>query len=315
MLEIENLSVSYYDVPVVQSVSLSLRKGEIAGLVGESGCGKSTFLRAVMMLPDDAAHVTDGAIIFQGQDLTKASEESLRKLRGTEMSMVFQNSAEACNPVKTIGYQFREAMTSHGEKYPKKLCNQKAADLLRSLRLQNPERVLKSYPFELSGGMNQRVGLALAMINNPQLILADEPTSALDVTVQMQVIKQMRELREKYGTAMLVVTHSIGVVAQLCDKIGVMYAGRIIEWGTCAEVLNTPAHPYTKALIEAVPDMDGQMPKGIPGMPPDFTQQDPGCAYAPRCPYATDACRKVMPEKRTVSGTHWTLCHREEQET
>lgn len=310
LLEVTNLSVSYHQVPVVQNVSLSLAQGEIAGLVGESGCGKSTFLRTLMMLTDDAAHVTGGSILFEGQDLTQKSSEQLRKLRGAEISMIFQDSSLACDPVQTIGYHFWETMNSHGKKHSKKECYAKAAALLTQLRMTDPERILKSYPFELSGGMNQRVGIALAMINNPKFILADEPTSALDVTVQMQVLHELSQLRERYGTAMMVVTHSIGVVAQLCDTVGVMYGGRLVEWGPCQAVLEHPAHPYTKALIAAIPQGDGAEPVGIPGMPPDFTNPFPGCPYGPRCPYRTAACEAAMPEQSWVTENHWVCCIR-----
>lgn len=308
LLEIQDFSVSYFDTPIVQSVSLTLQEGEIAGLVGESGCGKSTFLRSVMRLTDSGAQITGGSILFCGNDVMDHTEEQLRQLRGAQISMVFQDSGQACNPVKKVGYQFREAMNSHGKKVSKAECYERAGILLKALRLHQPERVLNSYPFELSGGMNQRVGLALAMINNPKLLLADEPTSALDVTVQMQVIHALKELRDQYHTAMLVVTHSIGVVAQLCDTVGVMYAGRIVEWGSCEEVLSSPSHPYTEALIAAVPNTDGTAPKAIPGMPPDFAHPLPGCAFAPRCPYAEPECTQELPQPQSLSPSHWTLC-------
>jgi oligopeptide transport system ATP-binding protein len=308
LLQVNNLCVSYHDTAVVQNVGLHLKKGEIAGLVGESGCGKSTFLRTVMMLTDDAAHVTDGEILFEGADLVQMSDEELRCLRGSEISMVFQNAGQSCNPVQTIGYHFWEAMNSHGQKRSKKECHKEAAALLSQLRMADPERILKSYPFELSGGMNQRVGIALAMINHPKLILADEPTSALDVTVQMQVLSQLNDLRKTYDTAMLVVTHSIGVVAQLCDTIGVMYGGQMVEWGPCAAVLEAPAHPYTEALIEAIPTDDGSDPKGIPGMPPDFGSEIKGCPYAPRCPYAAPSCEADTVPQQSLSPNHWVRC-------
>ncbi|MCI9576146.1 MAG: ABC transporter ATP-binding protein [Clostridiales bacterium] len=308
MLEINELSVSYYDVETVKGVSLSLEAGQIAGLVGESGCGKSTFLRAVMMLLDEESRIDGGSIFFEGQDLTQMKEEQLRRLRGNEIAMVFQNAALAGNPMKRVRHQFYETVASHYGKVSKQECYAKGEELLRTLHFSDPKRVMKSYPFELSGGMNQRVALAVAMVNHPKLMLADEPTSALDVTVQAQVVKRMKELRDQFGTAMLVVTHNMGVVAQLCDLVGVMYGGRIVEWGMVQEVLEQPSHPYTRALIEAIPDMSGADPKGIPGVPPDFTKPLPGCDFAPRCPYASSACQERVPEKCTVSQTHWVLC-------
>ncbi|MDD5953471.1 MAG: ABC transporter ATP-binding protein [Oscillospiraceae bacterium] len=308
LLQVNKLCVSYGKIPVVQDVSLHLKAGEIAGLVGESGCGKSTLLRALMMLNGDTAHVTGGSILFLGQDLVQMNEEALRQLRGDQISMIFQDCGEACDPVKTIGYQFWETMNSHGKKYSKRECNAQASDLLRQLRMPEPERILKSYPFELSGGMNQRVGIALAMINHPKLLLADEPTSALDVTVQMQVLRQLHDLRNTYQTAMLIVTHSMGVAAQLCDLIGVMYAGHLVEWGPCGDVLAHPAHPYTKALIGAIPQGDGQDLVGIPGRTPDFSQEMIGCPYGPRCPYAAEDCHREMPAEQTRPNGHWVRC-------
>ncbi|RHO86093.1 ABC transporter ATP-binding protein [Ruminococcus sp. AF41-9] len=308
ILEVKNLTVGYGNTPVVQNASMTLHKGEIVGLVGESGCGKSTFLRTLMMLTDENAHIMSGTITFENKNLADMTEEQLRLIRGQDISMVFQNSAEACNPVQTIGYHFWETMNCHGEKHSKKECNKKVAELLKQLRLQKPERILKSYPFELSGGMNQRVGIALAMINNPKLILADEPTSALDVTVQMQVLREMYDLKKEFQTAIVLVTHSIGVVAGLCDTVGVMYGGHIVEWGSCEDLLSHPYHPYTKALIEAVPTESGKDPKGIPGMPPDFGTSMPGCPFAPRCARASSQCKKEMPKQIDITDKHRVWC-------
>lgn len=308
MLKIQELSVSYGETAIVKEISLSLQEGQIAGLVGESGCGKSTFLRAVMLLLDGDARISGGSIDFQGQELTQLSAEELRRLRGKDIAMVFQNAALAADPVRRVRHQFYETMTSHHGKMPKQDCYARAEELLRALHFLDPQRVLKSYPFELSGGMNQRVALAVAMVNQPKLILADEPTSALDVTVQAQVVGRMKELRDRFGTAMLVVTHNMGVVAQLCDFVGVMYGGRMVEWGTVPEVLEQPGHAYTKALLDAIPDMSGAAPVGIPGMPPDFTDPQPGCDFAPRCTHASAHCREHLPDKHTLSDTHWALC-------
>lgn len=308
ILEVQHLTVGYGNTPIVQEASLTLEKGEIVGLVGESGCGKSTLLRTLMMLTDENARVMSGSVLFEGKNLVDMTEEQLRLIRGQDISMVFQNSAEACNPVQTISYHFWETMNSHGEKHTRKDCDEKAAKLLRQLRLQNPERILKSYPFELSGGMNQRVGIALAMINNPKMILADEPTSALDVTVQMQVLREMHDLKQEFQTAIVLVTHSIGVVAGLCDTVGVMYGGRIVEWGPCENLLSHPCHPYTRALIDAVPDEEGGDLKGIPGMPPDFGADNSGCPFAPRCPYVSSECEHGMPDQLNLMQKHWVRC-------
>lgn len=308
LLQIHGLHVSYAGTPTVKDVSLHLKAGQIAGLVGESGCGKSTFLRAVMMLLDDTAQLDCGSVLFEGKELTTLSQKQLQGLRGHEIVMVFQNAALASDPMKRVRHQFYETMSCHQPGISKKECYAHAETLLKTLHFSDPKRVLKSYPFELSGGMNQRVALAVAMANHPKLILADEPTSALDVTVQAQVVKRMRELRDQFGTAMLVVTHNMGVVAQLCDFVGVMYAGRIVEWGTVCEVLGSPCHPYTRALIRAIPDMSGAAPAGIPGAPPDFLNPEPGCDFAPRCSRVRAECREKVPERCALSDTHWAFC-------
>lgn len=308
LLEVKNLTIGYENIPVVRDVGFTLHKGEIAGLVGESGCGKSTLLRTLMMLISENMNIMEGSVLFEKKDLVSMDEEELRQIRGSKISMVFQNSGEACNPVQNIGYHFWETMNCHGEKHSKKECYTYAADLLKQLRMPDPDRILKSYPFELSGGMNQRVGIALAMANNPQIILADEPTSALDVTVQMKVLKEMHDLREKFKTSIVLVTHSIGVVAQLCDTVGVMYAGHMVEWGDTEALLSDPHHPYTKALIDAVPTEMGDDPVGINGMPLDFGIQMSGCPFAPRCPYASEECERIMPDQTYFGERRWARC-------
>lgn len=308
LLEVEHLTIGYGQIPVVQDASLVVHKGEILGLVGESGCGKSTLLRTLMLLTNKDTQIMEGSVLFEGKHLEQMTEEELRGLRGNEISMVFQNSGEAFNPVQTIGYHFWETMNSHGEKQSKKECAKQAEQLLEKLRLKNPKRILKNYSFELSGGMNQRVGIALAMINNPKLILADEPTSALDVTVQMQVLKELHDLRDEFKTAIILVTHSIGVVAGLCDTVGVMYGGRIVEWGSCEDLLSYPCHPYTRALIDAVPTETEWEPKGIPGTPPDFWKNSLGCPFAPRCTLKSDECSQKIPNQTDVEVNHWVRC-------
>lgn len=308
LLNVDSLHVSYSGIPTVKDICFSINTGEIVGLVGESGCGKSTLLRSIMLLMEENSFIEQGLIEFEGNDLTQLSEKELRLIRGKDIVMVFQNAALASNPLHKIGHQFYETINSHAGKTSKKECDVKAEKILNRLKFQDPKRILKSYPFELSGGMNQRVALAVAMLLNPKLILADEPTSALDVTVQAQVIKQMRELRDTHQTAMLVATHNMGVVAQLCDKVGVLYAGRIVEWGSVTDILQEPKHPYTKALISSIPEMNGEDPIGIPGAPKEFTKEDTGCGFAPRCTMARDTCFNITPEKVLISQEHWALC-------
>lgn len=262
MLEIKNLCVSYGEIPTVKNVSFVVHAGQIVGLVGESGSGKSTVVRSILGLLAKGGKITSGELLFEGQELAKFVRKDWAKIRGREVSMIFQHPEHSMDPVIKIGGQFCESMKA-GRGTGKKEAQEKAATLLCDLHLEDPERILKSYPFELSGGMCQRVAIAMAMANNPKLLLADEPTSALDVTVQAQTIDVMMELREKYGTAILLVTHNMGVIAHMADMVGVMYHGELVEWGTKEDILRNPAHPYTKSLIRAIPTMDGKLPESI----------------------------------------------------
>lgn len=263
MLELKKLCVAYGNVSTVKDVSFTVGAGEIVGLVGESGSGKSTVTRSIIGLLPVNGKITSGKIIFQGQDITDTDRKGWTKLRGKQISMIFQHPGLSMDPVFTVGAQFCECM-KEGQGTGKKEALERAEELLKDLRLTSPEQVLKSYPFELSGGMCQRVAIAMAMANNPQLLLADEPTSALDATVQLQTIEVMMGLREKYGTSILLVTHNIGVIARMADMVGVMYQGELVEWGKREEILREPAHPYTRSLIRAIPSMDGKLPEYIP---------------------------------------------------
>lgn len=262
MLEIKELCVSYEKIPTVKNVSFKVQQGQIVGLVGESGSGKSTVVRSVIGLLSKSGRITSGSLIFENQELTECSPKSWNQIRGREISMIFQHPEHSMDPILSIGKQFCETMNAKGRNGKKDALNQAAA-VLKELHMENPERILKSYPFELSGGMCQRVAIAMAMANNPKLLLADEPTSALDVTVQAKTIDVMMELRAKYGTAILLVTHNMGVIARMADMVGVMYHGELVEWGTKEEILKNPAHPYTKALIRAIPTMDGKLPESV----------------------------------------------------
>lgn len=315
MLRIDNLCVSYANKPILKHIDLSVAEGEIVGIVGESGCGKSTLLSAVMQLLDANARIDQGKVGFQERDLITLGREELRQLRGKEISMIFQNATLAMDAVRTIGSQFYETVEAHQPHISKQSCYQQAIALMNQLRLQQPEAILQSYPFENSGGMNQRIAIAMAMINNPSLILADEPTSALDVTAQAQVVNMLRQLKEKFHTAMIVVTHNMGVVAQLANKVGVMYAGRIVEWGSVEDILTNPQHPYTVALIRSIPKMDGSIPVGIEGLPPDSAIDSVGCEFAPRCNFADELCRRTTPERQKLSESHWKLCSKVENES
>lgn len=307
LLNIERLSVSYRDTAILKNITLSVQREEILGLVGESGCGKSTLIRAVMRLLGSEGSIEGGKISFDGIDLLSASSEQLRQLRGSRLAVIFQNPSTSLNPIRKIKSQFIETMQSH---YP--ISRSKAyvsiLDMLAKLNLQDGQRILNSYPFELSGGMNQRAAIALAMIMQPELLLADEPTSALDVTAQMQVIAEMMKLRHYFSTGIILVTHSMGVIAHMADKIGVMYAGQIVEYGKKGDILNHPMHPYTKALIRAIPSLNGKLPQGIKGSPPSFGEKYPGCSFAVRCPFCKDECFNQEQHLVEINKNHWTAC-------
>lgn len=258
LLQIKDLDVGYGKVNIIKDINFTLKKGEILGIVGESGCGKSTLLKSIMQLMSTGAIVKKGEILFRQTDMLSISQEELRKIRGSRLGVIFQNPGMSLNPLRKIKHQFIETIQSH-KKVNKKEAYKHIVDMLGKLNLEDGERILNSFPFELSGGMNQRVAICLAMIMEPELILADEPTSALDVTVQAQVVEELIKLRDKFSTSMIIVSHNMGVVAKMADKIGVMYEGRMVEYGEKTQVLTNPSHSYTKALLDAVPIMGGEI--------------------------------------------------------
>lgn len=307
LLNIQDLSVRYNGMDILKNITLNVQREEILGLVGESGCGKSTLIRAVMRLMGSDGSIENGKISFDGINLLSASSEQMRQLRGSRLAVVFQNPGTSLNPIRKIGSQFIETMRSH-HPVSKDKAYASILDMLAKLNLQDGQRILHSYPFELSGGMNQRVAIALAMIMQPELLLADEPTSALDVTVQAQVVAEMMKLRNSFGTSIILVTHSMGVIAHMVDKVGVMYAGQIVEYGNKRDVLNHPMHPYTKALIHAIPSLNGTLPQGIKGSPPSFGEQYQGCSFAVRCPFCKDECFSDEQHLVEINKNHWTAC-------
>ena len=314
ILEIEKLNVSYHGTPVLKDLTLNLHKGEVLGIVGESGSGKSTLLKAIIGLLGENGRVDSGRLEFDGMNLLRLSAKKrearrrLHKIRGTRLGMVFQNPGASFNPIRKIGVQFTEALKSHG-KVNEQEAKAQILELFAKLSLQDGARILNSYPFELSGGMSQRVAIALAMVMNPELLLADEPTSALDVTVQAQCVKEMMELRSQLGTTIMIVSHNMGVVSYMADKIAVMYAGHLVEYGKKADVLNNPQHPYTKALIGAIPSVDGGSLTSIPNCLPVFGRQNQGCPFTPRCKVAKTECAQLpILTKTYCEPEHWTLC-------
>lgn len=307
LLEVKNLDVGYGKIEIVKNAEFSVEKGEILGIVGESGSGKSTLLKAMMQLSDTGVNIQQGNIYFQGKDLRNLSNEEKRAFRGSQMGVIFQNPGSSLNPLRRIKKQFIETMQSH-VKIDKKEASERILSLLDKLNLKDGERILNSYPYELSGGMNQRIAIALAMIMEPKLLLADEPTSALDVTIQAQVVDEMMGLRQRFGTAIVIITHNIGVVSKMADKIAVMYAGRIVEYGEKEEVIRNHRHPYTRALLEAIPRLDGKRPVGLKGRPPTFNEVKCGCGFAGRCIHGCEACRTKNQDLFMVAENHWTSC-------
>ena len=303
MLKIDNLNISYDSVPIVRDVSLKINKGEILGIVGESGSGKSTVLRAIMNILGNDGEIDSGNITFDGKDLSKKENQNIY---GKDISMVFQQATLYLDPITIIEKQFLEIM-----KHTKKNKSQKHEEiitLLKNLHLEDAERILKNYPFELSGGINQRVSLGLAMINKPKLILADEPTSALDVTVQAQVVQTLKELRDNFDTSIIMVTHNMGVVANISDTIGVMYYGHLLEIGPKMEILKNPQHQYTKELLKSIPTLNGDKPKGIDGKIPEFGSVIEGCPFYDRCSICDTKCKTTKTKLTETSNGHFTSC-------
>ncbi len=292
-------------------VSFDLRRGEILTLVGESGCGKSTAGMSVLRLLPGEGEVVGGEVWFDGQDLMRMNDKDLRPIRGRRIAMIFQDPVAGLNPVLDIGSQVAEMLTSHLD-INKKEARTRAIDILHEVGLSDPGRVAKAYPFQLSGGMCQRVMIGIATALNPDVIIADEPTSALDVTIQAQILHQLDQLRKQRGTAILLITHDFGVVAQMADEVAVMYAGRVVERGGVREMLKTPLHPYTHALLGTLPRVDGahEHLRQIPGQPPSMTSVAEHCPFIPRCSKVMNVCRnEPVPDLlRPEAATHEVAC-------
>ena len=312
ILNLKNLSVSYGDINILKDIDLSLKKGEILGIVGESGSGKSTLIKSIMGILDENASI-DGEINFEGKDLASLSLKDYRKIKGKEISMIFQNPTEYFNPTRKISKQFIETIRSHND-ISKQEIQKKSINTFKFLGLKDGKKIWNSYPFELSGGMNQRVAIALSIMLEPKILLADEPTSALDVTVQAQVVKELLKLRQKLNTSIILVTHNIGVASYMSDNIGVMYGGRIIEYGESEELINNPKHPYTKMLINSVPVINGNIPNGIEGSLPNFQDIKEGCVFLDRCKYASRECKIKVPSAKYWGKSHWSSCLIENEE-
>ncbi len=316
VLEVRDLHTYFFPrrgvVKAVDGVSFSLRRGEVLGLVGESGCGKSvTALSLLRLLPQTAARTVQGEVLLDGEDLLTKSKREMRHIRGRKIAMILQDPQTSLNPVFTIGNQLREALVKQPRGCSGTLV-QRAIDTLRRVKLAAPEQRIRQYPHQMSGGMKQRVVGAIAISCEPQVLIADEPTTALDVTIQLQYLKLLKELQAHTDMAILFITHDFGVVARMCDRVAVMYAGRIIETGPVHDVFDNPAHPYTQALIASVPKMrqDVDRLQTIEGQPPALFDLPPGCRFLPRCPVAEARCEAAYPASFTVGREHLADCWR-----
>lgn len=312
LLHIENLKtvISSKDgklVPV-DGVDITIPKGKTVGIVGESGCGKSMTAMSVMGLLPNTTHIEEGKILFQDMDLTKLNPKELRKITGDKISIIFQEPMTSLNPVIQVGKQVREAILLH-EKVSKEEAKQRVIEIFRQVGIPEPERRYNAYPHQLSGGLRQRVMIGMAMVCNPDLLIADEPTTALDVTIEAQILHLMRQLQKDKGTSIMMITHNLGVVAEICDQVYVMYAGKVVETAEVHELFQNPKHPYTQGLLGALPKMDSrQRLNSIDGMVPTLKDMPTGCRFAPRCPMATQKCREEQPALVDVTAEHQVRC-------
>ncbi|MFQ6050068.1 MAG: ABC transporter ATP-binding protein [Candidatus Hydrothermarchaeota archaeon] len=314
LLEVKDLKTYFYTeegiVRAVDGVSFTLEKGEVFGLVGETGCGKTVTALSIMRLVPEPGRIVGGNVIFKGEDLLKKKEEDMRRIRGKDIAMIFQDPLSSLNPVCTIGNQISEVFKIH-QGLNKKDSLKKTIEMLKRVNIPFPEKVVNQYPHELSGGMRQRCMIAMALSCNPELLIADEPTTALDVTIQAQIIELLKKLIKDFHSSVLLISHNLGLISEICDKVAVMYAGTIVEFSSIETIFQNAKHPYTMALIEAIPKMDKRTKwlKAIDGAVPDMLNPPDGCKFHPRCPKAFSVCSKEVPEEIEVENGHKVTCH------
>lgn len=312
LLNVRDLNISFNSpnnpVPVVSGLSFNVMGSEIFGLAGESGCGKSLTALSIMGILPSNAHAS-GEIIFRDRDLLRMDEEQKRRLRGNEIAMIFQEPMTSLNPVLTIGYQIAEVLVTH-QGMSKKDAEDRAVELLAAVRIPSAGHRLKEYPHQMSGGMRQRVMIAMSIACNPRLLIADEPTTALDVTIQAQILELLQGLREERGMSLLLITHDLGILAENASRIGIMYAGRLVETGDTAEIFTQPCHPYTIGLLGSVPRGKGLPLRPIPGIVPRPEELPPGCKYSNRCGYSVAECNTAEPALTQITGDHFARCIR-----
>jgi peptide/nickel transport system ATP-binding protein/oligopeptide transport system ATP-binding protein len=319
LLEVRDLRTYFYTddgvVKAVDGVEFEVKAGETIGIVGESGCGKSiTAMSILRLIQSPPGKIVSGEILFEGEDLTKVSEKRIREIRGNSISMIFQEPMTSLNPVFTAGYQIEEILKLH-QNLDEKEAREKAIEMIRMVGIPNPERIADEYPHQLSGGMRQRIMIAMALACRPKMLIADEPTTALDVTIQAQILDLMNDLKEKLNTSIMLITHDLGVIAEMADHVIVMYSGKVVEDAPTIELFENPKHPYTIGLMSSIPSLakEGQRLETIPGVVPNPLYLPKGCYFHPRCKYATSECREVQPELVEIAPGHKSACLRAQE--
>lgn len=312
ILEIKNLNISFQledeKAKAVHGVNFSLEKGKVLGIVGESGCGKSVTAMSIMNLLPKNAIIEEGEILYNGENLLNLSQKEMQKIRGSKISLIPQDPLTSLNPLYTVGEQIVETIQYH-RRVSKEEAKTAAIEALKNVKIPEAEDRLNDYPHQFSGGMRQRAIIAMALCCNPELIIADEPTTALDVTVQAQILDLIRQIQKERGTSLIFITHDLGVVAEFCDYVAVMYAGRIVEYAQVADIFKNPLHPYTKGLLESLPSPDKEVLNVISGQPPAITENISGCVFHPRCPFMMEICDKKEPVLSTHEACHEVFCH------